>query len=409
MRELRRLLRENADYRRLWLAQVVSLAGDWFTLLALSVVVSAKSGGSGLLVSLNALAAVIPYAVIGPFSGILVDRFDRRRLMVVSDLVRVGLLLLLVLAVRGDRLWPVLLLAFLHFTVATLFDPARAALLPDLVSDRDLVLASSLASATWSAMAAIGGLLAGSAVALLGPGGALALDALTFLTSAALLLRIRPSRPGRAPEARQGGSGLSAALAWLRQHPVTGLTLLVKTMNGLASFDTVLVLFGTRVFVLGDGGALSTGLLFAAIGAGAVTGPLVMSRFNDGRLWRMRRLIAVSSWTMALGMLVLSGAPALGVALAGAFLRAFGGAGNWTFVTVSLQKAVPGPLRGRVFALDLAAAHLAAAFSSLAAGIAADRLGLRPTVLAMALAVSVPALCWTLAQRWMDRREAATR
>src|SRR5262245_65960743 len=123
----------NPAFRRLWIAQAVSLVGDWFTLIALAVAVSHDSGGSGFAVGGLLLTQLVPTAVVGPLSGVLADRFDRRRLLVISDLTRVVIVLLLIPAVRAGALTPIYALALLHFTVATVFEPARAALVPGLV------------------------------------------------------------------------------------------------------------------------------------------------------------------------------------------------------------------------------------------------------------------------------------
>ncbi|HEY7513400.1 MAG TPA: MFS transporter, partial [Vicinamibacteria bacterium] len=196
------LLRSNRAYRRLWAAQVVSLTGDWFTLIALSVLVSRQSGGSGLAVSGLALAQMAPWVLVGPWSGVLADRFDRKRLLVASDLARVVVVLLLIPAARAERLSAVLGLALLHFAFASVFEPARAALLPRLVAPSQLVTATTLSSVTWSVMLAAGGVLGGAVLSRVGLQTAFVFDALTFAVSAGLLAAI-PS-PRVAPEPAAG-------------------------------------------------------------------------------------------------------------------------------------------------------------------------------------------------------------
>src|SRR5262249_32629004 len=142
--------------------------GDWFTLIALAVLVSRDSGGSGLAVSGLALAQMAPWVLVGPWSGVLADRFDRKRLLVASDLARVAVVLLLIPAAEARRPLVVLALALSHFALASVFEPARAALVPRLVGPHELVAATTLSSITWSVMLAAGGLLGGSVLSRIG-------------------------------------------------------------------------------------------------------------------------------------------------------------------------------------------------------------------------------------------------
>ena len=203
----------NPAFRRLWLAQAVSLVGDWFTLIALSVVVSRATGGSGVAVAALLLTQLVPTALAGPFAGVLVDRFDRKRLLVTSDLLRAGIVLLLIPAVRAGALGPIYALALAHFTVATVFEPARSALVPRLVSGAELVAATTLTSVTWSVMTALGGVLGGTVLALLGATTAFVIDALSFAASAGLIATIADPAPPIEEAARR------AHRPWLPRRP----------------------------------------------------------------------------------------------------------------------------------------------------------------------------------------------
>jgi MFS family permease len=401
------LLRSNPGYRRLWAAQVVSLTGDWFTLIALAVVISRDSGGSGVAVSGLALAQMAPWVVVGPWSGVLADRFDRKRLLVASDLARVAVVLLLIPAAEAGRLPAVLALALAHFALASVFEPARAALVPRLVAPNELVTATTLSSVTWSVMLAAGGLLGGAVLSRVGLRAAFAFDALTFLASAALIARIpSPPRPvrddgeGPRPAFRQG-------VAWAIAHPEIGSAALVKVVNGVAAIDTFIVLYATRLFAVGQGGAFSVGFLCACFGLGAILGPLLLNRINDGSVRCMRRLVVAASAAICLAFFGLGAAPNLGAAGAAVLLRGMGGSANWTFSTIILQKGVPDRLLGRLAALDLVNANLAGMVFSVAWGLAVDGAGIRAAVLAAGTATLVPFALWTAYLPFLERREAA--
>lgn len=395
----------NAAFRRLWLAQAVSLVGDWFTLIALSVVVSRATAGSGLAVAALLLTQLVPTALVGPFAGVLADRFDRRRLLVASDLTRAGIVLLLIPAVRGGALLPVYALALAHFTVATVFEPARSALVPRLVSGGELVAATTLTSVTWSVMTALGGVLGGSVLALVGASAAFAVDALTFLASAGLIATV-VSPPAEDEHAgASAGPGFRDGLRYVAGRPATAAVLLVKSIAGLGLVDTFLVIYATRVFPIGDGGAVSLGLLWACFGLGAMLGPASLNLVNDGSVRRMRRLIVVGSVLVVSGLFALSRAPNLAVAGVAILLRGMGGSTNWTYSTVMLQMIVPDRLRGRLFAMDLALLTLTAAFGSVAWGFAIDRFGVRAAVQAVSGLCALAALAWTAALPWMERSD----
>jgi MFS family permease len=401
------LLGRRPAFARLWSAEVVSLGGDWFTLVALSVAVVRASDGSGLALGALIVTQLLPMVLLGPWSGVLVDRVDRRRLLVASDVARFVIVLLFIPAAESGRLAPLYALALLHFAVATVFEPGRAALLPSVVEDAELVRASTLSSVTWSVMAAAGGLASGTLLALLGLRVAFLVDAATFLVSALLIASIRPAQM-RPPEPRgQDPLSVREGLAHLRSHPVTLATLLVKTILGIATVDAFLIVYATRVFPWGAQGALSLGLAWAAFGLGAILGPLVLNRVNDGSTSRMRRFVVVGSALLTAGLLALAAAPSLAIFTLAILLRGAGGSTNWTFSTILLQRTVPERLRGRLFGLELAANHLTAMSFSLLWGFLMDRAGLRPTVLAAALLSGVPLVVWTACVRAMDRREAS--
>lgn len=401
-----RLLVENRAYGRLWAAQAVSLVGDWFTLIALGVLISRETKGSGLAVSALLLAQLLPAVAVGPLAGVLADRFDRRRLLIATDLVRAVLVLLFIPAAGAGSLPCLYVLAGLHFGVSTVFEPARSALMPHLVRPQELVAASTLSSVTWSMMAAVGGIVGGSILSMIGIRAAFLVDALTFLASGLLIAAV-PSPPRADPRP----VGLTArprfvdGLRYAAAHPVTGATLLVKAINGVAVVDTFMVLYATRFFMVGENGAGSLGLLYGSFGVGAILGPLLLNVVNDGTASRMRRLIVVGSALISSGLFLLGAAPALWVASLAIVLRGMGGSANWTYSTIILQKTVPDHVRGRLFAIDLGNAQLAAAVASVLGGFGIDRVGVRPIVW-LAAAVSLgPLALWTFCLPWMERRE----
>ncbi len=401
------LIRHNANFRRLWLAEAISLAGDWFTLIALAVVVSRATDGSGFAVGALVVSQLFPWVVAGPWGGVLADRFDRRRLLIATDLTRTLSVLLLIPAASGRQLWPVLLLVLVHFSLAAIFEPARSALVPRVVSPQQLVLAGTLLSVTWSVMLAAGGMLGGSVLSVVDVSVAFMVDAATFLASAALIAGMAPAPAAPAPQPAQAARHvrLREGLDWALAHPTVGVAALVKAINGVAVMDTFLVLYATRLFVCGEGGGLSIGFLWGCYGLGAILGPAVLNRFSDGSVPRLRRLIAVGASLLSCSLFVMAGARSLFAAGVGTLLRGMGGSATWTYSSAILQKAVPNRMLGRLSALDLVNGNVSAMAFSLFWGARIDQVGLRGAVLGAALVSLIPLFAWTLSLRTLERRD----
>ncbi len=225
----RRILR-NQKFRRLWYAQFVSGIGDWLVIGFLMPLVTKLSGGSSFAVAGILIAKIIPALVLSSFTGVLVDRFDRRKVMIAADLVRAVLALVLVVT---NSLWVIYLVVLLMETASLFFWPARNALIPYLVDDEDITAANGLAYTTQQASMLIGltaaaGILAGfeaivrsvlsanlpivhqlvgiAAPALLGPRAGVILDTFTFLFSAMMIWSIRIEAR---PPLRENGLELS--------------------------------------------------------------------------------------------------------------------------------------------------------------------------------------------------------
>jgi MFS family permease len=412
-----RVLRRNPSYGRLWLADAVSLIGDWFSLIALSVLVSRYSDGSGLAVSGLLLAQLLPGVVLGPFVGTLVDRLDRRVIMIASDLLRVAVTLGFLLVRSPDDLWIVYVLTIAQFSISSVFEPARSAIMPRVVSAGDLVTANVLSSVTWSAMLALGGLLGGVVAAYLGVTAALMLNSVSFVISALLVSSIKPINPGeggsfraepRAGTTRQGG--LVEGLRYLRQRPSVAALLLLKAGSAVGSIEALRVMYATTIFAGEDNGALALGLLSASAGVGAVLGPLLLERFNNGSTQRMRRLAAVGLAACALGVLGLAGAPGLLFAAIMFVGRAMGGSAVWTYSAVMLQQSTEDHVRGRVFALDYAVSQFVAVCATLTLGWLLNHSTeqiLRSVTLQVGLITFIPLVIWLVALALIERSERA--
>lgn len=410
-----KMMRRNPSYARLWLADAVSLMGDWFSLIALAVLVTRYSGGSGLAVSGLLLAQLLPAVIIGPLAGMLVDRLDRKAILIVSDLLRVVVTLGFLLVRGPGDLWIIYALTLAQFSISSAFEPARSAMMPRVVRAEDLVKANILSSVTWSAMLALGGLLGGVVAALFGATTALILNSLSFAISALLLGGLRPvdggsfrAEPASAAEPR---GGLIDGLRYLWRRPSTAALLMLKAGTAVGSIETLRVLYATKIFSGGDQGAWALGLLSAAAGVGAVIGPLLLERFNNGTIRRMRWLSTVGLLACTIGILSLAGATGMVLAALVFMCRAMGGSAVWTYSSVMIQQSTADEVRGRVFALDFAANQLSAVCATLILGWLlnrSDELIIRSVTFQLGLVTLIPLALWLLVLALIERAERAT-
>src|SRR5215210_5415674 len=294
------LLRVNRDFRMLWLGQVVSQLGDWFDTIALFTLVL-RLTGSGKAVGLVLVARFLPSVVLGPLSGVLADRFNRRHIMIASDASR-ALVVLGFLFVRSpEQVWLVYLLTVLQLAFSAFFEPARSAALPSLVAARDLVTANSLSSVTWSAMLTLGAAVGGPVTGWFGTDAAFVTDSLTYLLSAVLVWRMRlPPRPAREKRRLTLGKALgltdtAEGLRYVRGRPRVLATLLVKPAWGLGGgILTLLPVFGEKVFPVAGSAAAGMSVLYFARGIGTAVGPVLVRRFYGETRGQMRRAIGIS-------------------------------------------------------------------------------------------------------------------
>jgi predicted MFS family arabinose efflux permease len=432
------LLRRNPRFVRLWMAQAVSLLGDWFSTIALSSLVSRFTGGSGLALSGLILARFIPPLFVGPFAGVLVDRLNRKHLLIFSDVLRAVVVLMFLFVSRPDTLWLLYLLTIIQFSLSSIFEPSQSAILPSLVVADDLILANTLGSVTWSVMLALGAVIGGLVTAVVGTTLALLIDASTFVVSALLISSIQVNAiPGKSSHVEHAHHerGFIDGLRYILRRPVLALTLLIKAGGNVGNIDLFMIIYATQFFIVGENGSGALGLLYSAFGFGAFIGPVVLNRVNNRSISRMRSLVSIGYLWIVFGWIIFGGAPTLFVAALGIILKAMGSAVYWTFSSVIIQKSVPDEFLGRVFSIDLFFFRLATAFSTVITGWLVDRAGflsgitlstaykflmtntlqyspsdnnIRTIVFGTGIASLLPLIIWSLLLPYMNRADART-
>ncbi|HET7712754.1 MAG TPA: MFS transporter [Thermoanaerobaculia bacterium] len=368
------LLHRNRDFRLLYFATLISLGGDWFLTVALLDLVLELTG-SATLVSLILLCQTLPIFLVTPVAGHAVDRVDRRKVMVVVDLIRVGACLLPLLARTPESLpWAFAGVVMISIGSAY-FEPASHAALPNIVKADDLAAANVLMGSTWGTMLAVGAGLGGLVTMRFGRAASFVMDAASFLVSALLLLMVRAqfSEGGRAAVATPPIlDSVRETFCYAREHRRVLALLVSKGGYGLgAGVIAMLGVFGREVF---QAGALGIGILFAMRGVGALIGPFLARAFwrDDDALYRS---ISLSVLLFGLGYIGLAFSQSLLTGCVALFIAHIGGGAQWQTSTYGLQREVPDWIRGRIFSVDYGLITLTMAISGVAAGLLSDRFG----------------------------------
>jgi MFS family permease len=391
------LLRSNREFRLLWTGQVVSQLGDWFNTVAVYALLLDLTG-TATSVAAMLVVQQLPSAIIGPWAGVVVDRLDRRRVMVAADVLR-GLVVLGLMAVRSaDTVWLAYALIGIVVVGTAFFEPARSATLPSVVPAADLVLANSLSAATWATMLAVGAAAGGMVASWLGRDVAFVINSLSFFLSAVAIGRMRGRTLAAEPHADHGGGArLLDGLRYAWQTP--GVTAFLSIKGAWAVAGGVMLLltvFGGRVFRVGEGAALGIGVLYAARGVGSGIGALGARRLSGADPARLQRSLAPSYAAVGLCYASLAVVPNLWVAALAVAAAHAAGAILWVSSAVLLQSSVPDAFRGRVFAIEFALLTLVSSTAGYATGLALDWGGIGPRPLAAGLGAAflVPAFAW---------------
>ena len=394
MTSLLGLLRDNRNYRYTWMGQVVSEIGDYFNNVAVLALVMEKSG-SGMVVSGVFLARAIPAVLAGPIAGVLLDRFDRRRIMIASDLIRALVAAAFVFTVHQQRPWLLYLLSAVLMFVSPFFTAGRAAILPSIATKEEIHAANSLTQTTSWATLTAGTLLGGLGAAALGYDAAFLLNAASFLFSAWSIWKIA-WRPAPTAAAAQG-SGARDFLDGLRYIASVPLIVGIAMISfgwalGGGAAQVLFALFGEQVFHRGPTG-IGDIWGFAGIGLllGGTLGHVVGQRAGFAGY---KRAVTVSYLLHGAAYMLFSRTGSFAAALLLMMLSRVGMAVTSVLNNSQLLQHTAAEYRGRVFASMEALRNAVMIVSMAAAGIASQYTGPRTIALIAGAFGSLTAIAW---------------
>jgi predicted MFS family arabinose efflux permease len=392
------LLRRNRDFRALFFASVISLGGDWFLWVAINGLIYQVTG-KALYVGLAILAQEFAFFLASPIGGVLADRLDRRKLMIVCDLAR-AVVCVAFLLVGPDTLWLAYVLLPLLAAFAAPFDPAFSAATPNVVDPDDLPAANALNGSLWGTMLAVGAGLGGVISAAFGADTAFLVDAASFLLSAALLSSIRRRFSESRRERTEHPSAVEATReTWRfarRDHRVLSLLAVKFGFGAAAGLLALIPVMALDVF---DSGNVGFGILMAARGVGALIGPFLGHRIAGPGHRRLFPAIGLSLAVFGLGYMALGAVPSLALAAVTICVAHLGGGSQWMLSTYGLQVLVPDHIRGRIFGFDYMLITLSLSVSAVVASAVADLIGPRITVTILGGVALAWAAAWFVLSR----------
>jgi predicted MFS family arabinose efflux permease len=382
-------------FARLWFGHLVSLAGDQIFPIALVAIAISRSDSPATTISVIFAARFLALGGLILIAGVIADRVDRTRLMIILDLLRAGVVGVFVFAGSGTPLWVLAVLTFAVGAGEALFIPLYESIIPEIVSEHQLERANGYSNAVRHTAAILGPALAGVLVLAVGAHTALAVDVLSFGVSAASIASIRrltrdqlarrPAHDTGPPESmlRSGMAGLRLAV---RMRWLLGLEI-VAVVHILLAVGPFYVLL--PVIASTDGGVGSYGLLLGVFGAGGTVGALA------GGAVRVRRpgvvgLFGIASFALAclaLGVRLPLVLMCLLFFVSGAGIQLFG-----VFKKTAIQRAVPRDYLGRIVALDWFASFVMMPLGQVLAGVVAVHIRPQPIMLMAAAVIAVTSL-----------------
>jgi MFS family permease len=391
-----KMLKTNADMRRVFLAQVISYLGDWFSFVAIIGLVDDLTG-SQFLISLVVVAFSLPSFLASPIAGSMVDRFDRRRILVVVSVVQsvaaLGLLL-----VGKDTIWLAFLAQSTVSALAAVVGPATEASIPNIARNKEeLAFANSLLGSTWGVMLAVGAAVGGVFAAVFGRDAAFIANGVSFALAAILFSRIKtPMQKDRAQQTQRQRirpiADMREAITHSRQDPVLMALIFSKTTFAIgAGVVSQLAVLASDVF---NGGDASRGLLIGIRGVGTGLGPLIAMRYTHGQLSKVLTICGFASLAFSGFYFIGAWMPTLWLTAIFVMLAHLGGGAQWTLSSYGLQLRSPDHIRGRILAGDFALVTLMLSVTSALAGLVSEFFGVRQAISGFACAAAIASVIY---------------
>lgn len=358
------LLKNNSSFRRLWFAQVISEFGDWFNLVATLSLLSKYSNKTQVLGTLLILQTA-PFVLLVPLVGWLTDRYDRRKIMILSDLARAFIVLGYLWIPKSNGMYIIYALAAMQFSLTALFEPARSAYITSIASSDELLFANSLSAGTWSIMFAIGSSIGGIIVSLFSLKIAFLVDSLSFVISAYLLLSIKFTKIKTQPATEGQKNDEQSKELLVSDRKKNSLLSIIKSRMSLISVLLIkaafsltggmiwllITVYGQKIYPYGKEGSISLGFLYGMMGIGAIAGTLAVKKiFSKPANYDRWSFFFLLCRTPIFLLILL--AKNIGFIAFASFFHMATTAILWVISTTMIQTLTPNKFQGRFFSID---------------------------------------------------------
>ncbi len=342
------LLKHNRIYRKLFYAEAGSVLGDWFQTIAL-LGYTYTTTQSGMMLSIVLLSRSLPALLLSPFAGTLVDRIDRKKIMIYSDLVRAFLVIGLIFSIH--HIWLIIILNILLSISGIFFSPAKQSVVPTVVSKEELSTANALSSTIWGLFSIIGASLGGLLSASIGHEAAFAINSLSFFLSAYIVSTVKlKSEDMIASKEEDFFTSIKEGYRFVGKTPIILGLMLVGMSWGVVGgvYQVLLPIYGADIFQAGDTGI---GILYSIQGIGVIIGGWLVTVFVKNDDNRMKNVFGWAYLVQGLFFVFFALSNNL---LVGAFfllLMRIAGGLIIPLDTTLIQNNTPDDMRGRVFSL----------------------------------------------------------
>jgi MFS family permease len=361
--------------RRLFYGQLVSVLGDFLAIFAVIVVATFRLKANAAEIALLLVAFMAPMAIVSPLAGVLVDRWDRKRTMIVSDLIRA---VLVVGLVYTDKLWHIYVIFALLSCVSAFFMPAQSVLVRSLVPAAGLMSANALLSQIFQVVQIVSPALSGWLVDHIGAELCFWFDSASFLVSAACIAGVTPP-PSAAPQPAVGSKAaavwhdLAAGMRFLLSRPALRFVVIsmAVAMFSVRCFGALLAVYARDV--LSTSGS-TFGVLNSLIGVGMIAATQTVHRLGARR--ERKDLVIAGLLGAGVAIAFLAAIPSIAAASAGLFGLGFGVAFVFVPAQTLLQESTPLDMLGRVSSSMMSMLAFAQVIALLGSGAAAEAIGI---------------------------------
>ncbi len=394
----------NRNFSLLWLAGLISLLGNWMLIAALPFHIYAVTG-SALATSGWLIAYILPGVLFSSVAGVFVDRWDRRKTMIVVNLLQMLVIPFLLIVQSPEWIWIVYVVGFFESTLSQFFGPAESALLPTLVEDDQLVSANSLNALNDNLARIIGPAIGGVLLGVWGLSSVVFADAISYLAAALLIVLIALPAANNDPKPKNPENGAGERFVTVWRDWIAGLKLVTRNrilvnifvVASIALFADAIISAVLVVFVQGDAGLYATefGWMLTARGVGGLLGGLLLAQI--GQKLSNRQLASGGLFASGVLLIIMLAKPTVLVLVVTTGLVGIPSIAWIIALQTSLQQATTDSYRGRVFGAFGTTASLLMLVGSVIGGASADLVGGSTLVLAAAvISILAGLLAWVL-------------